>query len=91
MEETLLIKFDGKNYKLTYAAFFRRNYHDFFVLFNNEPDLLKFAPAQFELTYSLNQYPNWGFKPSFGNRFDDLRVVIILALMDKFPDMYIPE
>ena len=91
MKETLTIKFEGKNYKLAYTAFFRSGSSDFFVVFNNEPNLLKFAPAEFELTYSPDQYPNWKFKPSFGNRFDDLRVAIIVALMDRFPDKYIPE
>jgi hypothetical protein len=87
--EILKIEFERKTYELTYSAFFSATPPDYFIVYNKEADLLKFAPAQFEITYSGAQYPNWKFPPSFGNRFDDLRVAIILALIDKYPDRYL--
>jgi hypothetical protein len=88
MPDTLRITFERNTYELTYMAMLRSTAPDFFIFYNKEPELLKFAPAQFEITYSGDQYPNWKFPPSFGDRFDNLRVSIILALIDKYPERY---
>ena len=89
MRELLQITFEGRIYELSFTAFFNHNVPDHFTFFNNELELRKFAPAQFDITYCQGQYPNWKFPPSYGDKFDTLRAEIIRSLLDKYKERYI--
>ena len=89
MLDMVLISFEGKKYEILYDYTFPESAADHFKVYIKDRGLLKFAPEQFEFFHQHGEYPNWRFKPAFGDRFDNLRFEIIRALLDKHKDRYL--